>query len=95
MRLEEDNCNNVPKRKKFHAEGRREYLETHKDLSALYMRNYIKSKAQKRKTSQASTLTVPTPAPIIYNYNHANEYFQRNFIGSPFRYACDLYDRFR
>jgi hypothetical protein len=36
-RLEEDNCNNVPKRTKLHAERRRKYRETHKNLSAEYM----------------------------------------------------------
>jgi hypothetical protein len=37
-RLEEDNCNNVPKRTNLHAERQREYRETHKNLSAGYMR---------------------------------------------------------
>jgi hypothetical protein len=37
-RLEEDNCNNVPKRTKLHAERQREYGETHKNLPAEYMR---------------------------------------------------------
>jgi hypothetical protein len=32
--LEDDNWNNVPKRTKLHAELRREYRETHKNLSA-------------------------------------------------------------
>jgi hypothetical protein len=32
--LEEDICNNVPKRTKLHAKRRREYTETHKNLSA-------------------------------------------------------------
>jgi hypothetical protein len=40
-RLEEDNCNNIPKGTKLHAERQREYRETHKNLSAEYMRNYI------------------------------------------------------
>jgi hypothetical protein len=39
-RLEEDTCNNVTKRKKLHAERKREYREGHKNLSAEYMRNY-------------------------------------------------------
>jgi hypothetical protein len=30
---------------------------------------------------------------IIYNYNEANEYFQKNFIGISFSYACDINDR--
>jgi hypothetical protein len=38
-RLEEDNCNNVPKRTKLHAERESEYTETHKNLSAGYVRN--------------------------------------------------------
>jgi hypothetical protein len=33
-RIEEDNCNNVPKRTKLNAERQREYRETHKNLSA-------------------------------------------------------------
>jgi hypothetical protein len=33
-RLEEDNCNNVSKRKKLNAERQREFRETHKNLSA-------------------------------------------------------------
>jgi hypothetical protein len=36
-RLQENNCNNVPKRTKLHAERQREYRETHKNLSAEYM----------------------------------------------------------
>jgi hypothetical protein len=32
-RLEEDNCNNAPKRAKLNAERQREYRETHKNLS--------------------------------------------------------------
>jgi hypothetical protein len=50
-------------------------------------------KAQENKTSQASTSTDPKPTPIIYNYNQAKEYFQKNFIGNPFGYACDIGDR--
>jgi hypothetical protein len=37
----------------------------HKTLSAEYMRNYRKRKAQVNKTQQASTSTDPTPTPII------------------------------
>jgi hypothetical protein len=33
-RLEEDNCNNVPKRTKLNAERQCEYRGTHKSLSA-------------------------------------------------------------
>jgi hypothetical protein len=33
-RLEEDNCNNVPKQTKLNAEWQREYRETHENLSA-------------------------------------------------------------
>jgi hypothetical protein len=64
---------------------------THKNLSAEYMRNYRKRKAQEIKTRQASSSTDPTPTSIIYDYNQANAYFQKNFIGNPFDYAttCD------
>jgi hypothetical protein len=48
------------------------------------------AKLRGKKTSQASTSTDPTPTPIIYNYNQVNEYFQKNFIGNPFGYACDM-----
>jgi hypothetical protein len=48
-RLEEDNCNNVPKRTMLNAEQYREYRGTHKNLSADYMRNYRKRKAQENK----------------------------------------------
>jgi hypothetical protein len=37
-RSEEDNCNNVPKRKTLHAERQSEYKETDKNLSAEYTR---------------------------------------------------------
>jgi hypothetical protein len=37
-RLEEDNCNNVPKGTKLHAKRQREYRETHTNISAEYMR---------------------------------------------------------
>jgi hypothetical protein len=37
-RLEEDNCNNVPKQTNLHAERQREYREIHKNLSAEYIR---------------------------------------------------------
>jgi hypothetical protein len=57
------------------------------------MHNYRKLKAQENKTQQASTSTDPTPTPIIYSYNQANEYFQKNFIGNPFGYACNICDR--
>jgi hypothetical protein len=52
-RLEEDNCNNVPKRAKLNAQLQREYRETHKNLCAEYMRNYRKRKAQEIKTPRA------------------------------------------
>jgi hypothetical protein len=91
----EDNCNNVPKRTKLHAERHREYRETHKNVSAEYMHNYRKRKDQENNTPQASTSTEPTPTPIMYNYNQDNEYFQKNFIRNPFRYACDICDRLR
>jgi hypothetical protein len=52
-----------------------------------------RGKLKKNTTPQASTSTDPTPIPIIYNYNEANEYFQKNFIGNPFGHACDICDR--
>jgi hypothetical protein len=66
---EEDNCNTVPKQTKLNAKRQCEYRETHKNLSAEYMRNYRKHKAQENKTPQASTSTDPTPTLFIYNYN--------------------------
>jgi hypothetical protein len=57
------------------------------------MHNYRKRKAQEKKTPQASTSTDYTHTPIIYNYTQANEYFQKNFVGNPFGYACDICDR--
>jgi ribosomal protein S21 len=48
--LEEDNCNNAPKRTKVHAERQREYTETRKNLFAEYMNNYRKRKAQETRT---------------------------------------------
>jgi hypothetical protein len=63
-RLEEDNCNNVPKWTKLNAEQKHEYRETCKKISAKNMRNYRKHKAQENKTPQASTLTDPTQTPI-------------------------------
>jgi hypothetical protein len=74
MRLEKDICNNAPNRPKLHAERQREYRESHKDLSAEYMRNYRRRKTQENETSQASTSTGPTRIPIIHNYNQTNEY---------------------
>jgi Sec-independent protein translocase protein TatA len=38
----------VPKLTKLHAEQLREYREAHKNLSAKYMRNYRKRKAQEK-----------------------------------------------
>jgi hypothetical protein len=57
------------------------------------MRIYRKRKAQENKTPQASTSTDPSPTPVIYNYNQASQYFQKNFVGNPFGYACDICDR--
>jgi hypothetical protein len=42
---------------KFNVEWQHEYRETHKNLSAEYMRKYRKRKAQENKTPQASTST--------------------------------------
>jgi hypothetical protein len=98
MRLEEENCNNIPKGTKLHAEQLREYRETHTNLSAEYIRNYKKHKAQEKvqenKTPQPSLSTDCTPTPIIYNYDQASEYFQKNFIGNSFGYACDICDNY-
>jgi hypothetical protein len=77
-RLEGDNYNNVPKRTKLNVERQRDYR---------------KRKTQENKTSQAFMLSNPTPTPIIYNCNQANEYFLKNFIGNPFDYACHICDR--
>jgi hypothetical protein len=93
MKLEEDNCNTVSKRTKLNAEREREYRETYKIIYAENLRNYRKRKAQENKALHASSSTDPTPTPIIYNYDQANEYFQRNFTGNPFVYACDICDR--
>jgi hypothetical protein len=45
-----------------------------KSLSAEYMRNYRKRKAQEKaqenKLPQASMSTDPTPTPIIHNYGY-------------------------
>jgi hypothetical protein len=76
---------------KLNAEWQREYRETHKNISAENMRNYRKCKAQENKTPQASTSTEPIPTTIIYNYDEVNEYFQKNFIGNPFGYVCDMW----
>jgi hypothetical protein len=48
-RIEEDNCNSEPKRKKLHAERLREYGETYKNLFAEYMHKYRKRKLRKTK----------------------------------------------
>jgi hypothetical protein len=73
-------------------------MEKHKNLYAEYMRNYrkrkVEEKVQENKTPQASTSTDPTPTPIIYYYNQANEYFQKKFVGNPFGHACDICDNY-
>jgi hypothetical protein len=81
-RLEGDNCTNVTKRTKLNAERQRDYRK-----------RKAQEEVQENKTLQASTSAEPTPTPIIYNYNQANEYFQKNFIGNSFVYACDICDR--
>jgi hypothetical protein len=85
----EDNCNNVPKRTKLHAEQQCEYRKTHKNLSVEYMHNYRKCKARENKTPQASTSTDCTPTPTIHNYNQATEGCKKKFIGNPSGDACD------
>jgi hypothetical protein len=72
IRLEKAICNKVYKWPKLHAERQCEYREVHNNLSAEYMRNYRRRKAQENKISQASTSTDSTPTPITYNYNQAN-----------------------
>jgi hypothetical protein len=57
------------------------------------MRNYRKRKTQENKTPHASASTDPKQIPIIYNYNQANEYIQKDFIANPLGYACDICDR--
>jgi hypothetical protein len=47
-RLEENNCNNVPKQKKLNAEQQQEYREIRKNLSVEYIRNYRVRKAQEK-----------------------------------------------
>jgi hypothetical protein len=78
MWVEKGICNNVPKRTKLNAERQHDYR---------------KRKPQENKTSQATTSTDPTTIPIIYNYNQGIEYFQKNVIGNPFGYACDICDK--
>jgi hypothetical protein len=48
----------------------------------LQKRQSSRKNAQENETSQASMSTDPTPTPITYSYNQANEYFQKNFIGN-------------
>jgi hypothetical protein len=82
MRLEKDICNNVPKRTKLNAERQYDYRK----LKA-------QEKAQENKTPQASKSTDPTPAQIIYNYNQASEYFQKNFWQGEVVRICQSYWR--
>jgi hypothetical protein len=60
--LEEDSCNNVPKRTKLHAERQREYRETHKNLFYEYMCNYrsanLREKLRKIKHKHLRQLTL-------------------------------------
>jgi hypothetical protein len=54
----------------------------------------IKENAKLRKIKkQASTSTDLTPTAITYNYDQANEYFQKNITGNSSGYACDICDR--
>jgi hypothetical protein len=46
-------------------------------------------KAQENKT-QASTSTDLTPTAITYNYEEANEYFQKSVIGNPWLYLLHM-----
>jgi hypothetical protein len=82
MLVERDTCNNVPKRTKLNTERQD------------FRKRKAKEKAQENKISQASKLlTDPSSTPILYIYNQANVYFQKNFIGKPFGYACDIFDK--
>jgi hypothetical protein len=54
--------------------------------------DYRKRKAQEHRTSLACSPSDPIPSLIMYNYNYANEYLQKNFTGNPFGYACDISD---
>jgi hypothetical protein len=49
------------------------------------------------KIKEVSTSTDPSSAPLLllYCYSEASEYFQKNLIGNPFGYACDICDRLR
>jgi hypothetical protein len=64
---------------KLHAERQHKCGKTLKNLSAEYVYDYRERKtleeAQENKTPQASISTDPTPAPIVYSYNQANEFF--------------------
>jgi tRNA A37 methylthiotransferase MiaB len=64
-RIEKDNCNNVRKRTKLHAERLREYTETHKiylvNTCAITENAKHRTELRKNKTSQASASTDPTP----------------------------------
>jgi hypothetical protein len=59
----EDNCNNVPKRTKLHAEGQREYRETHNNLYVEYMRNY---RQLKRLNCWPTAILVRFPGYVLY-----------------------------
>jgi hypothetical protein len=70
-----------------------------KHIKPYLLKTYVitgtQEKSQENKTPQASTSIDPTPAPIIYNYDQANDYFQKNLISNPFGYACYMCDRLR
>jgi hypothetical protein len=53
----------------------------------------ITQNAKLRKIKHHKHLRQLTQHQRIYSYNHSNEYFQKNFIGNPFVYACDICDR--
>jgi hypothetical protein len=55
--------------------------------------DYRKRKTQENKTPQTSTPTDPTSTPIIYSYNEANKYFQKNFWQGEAVRICQSYWR--
>jgi hypothetical protein len=53
--LEDDNCNNVPKRTKLNAEQHCDYTQTHKNVYAEYIHNYRQCKAQENNTQAGNS----------------------------------------
>jgi hypothetical protein len=61
----------------LNVKGQLQYTETHKNLSAEYMCNYRKGKAQENKTPHASTSNDPTPTPTYKIIIKLMNMFQR------------------